>query len=389
LGKRVFISGPNFSGRSAALREALQRNAPDGSTFYIGPYAEAALSGLTSTVRDEILLYRDEAVKRLAFGVPFGAEVHNRDPQSLSGGEQVLLALHCFSQSTYTRIAIDTALEQLDPANRAAALAYVASAPEGAMLIDNRAPPADWDVEQQPSASPTFAVDWQKLAELTEPQAASRLALDNLTFSYRGGKTIFANACVALEPGNAYRVAGANGAGKTTFFKLLVGALIPGSAEMTLGGTPYQPWRDGNRALALATQNPDQQWCGATLAEDMARRRKALAAIPTVNRIGLERVSALAGALGISSLDTHLYELPLAARKRLSWSWPFAGVHPWIMLDEPTVGQDSATRDALANHLTVLCARGYGVMFVTHDDDFAAQLPHGVLTVADRTLRLA
>jgi len=108
-----------------------------------------------------------------------------------------------------------------------------------------------------------------------------------------------------------------------------------------------------------------------------------------VNRIGLERVSALAGALGISSLDTHLYELPLAARKRLSWSWPFAGVHPWIMLDEPTVGQDSATRDALANHLTVLCARGYGVMFVTHDDDFAARLPHGVLTVADCTLRLA
>ncbi len=388
MGKREFIYGPNFSGRSAALREALQRNALDGTTFYIGPYAEAALSGLTSTVRDEILLYRDEAVQRPVFNLPLGTEAYGRDPQSLSGGEQVLLALHCFSQSRYTRVAIDTALEQLDPANRAAALAYVASAPESAMLIDNRTPPAGWDVTQQPLASPAFAVDWQKLAELTEPQAASRLAVDNLSFSYRGGKTIFANASVALEPGHAYRVAGANGAGKTTFFKLLVGALVPGSAEMTLDGTPYRPWRDGNRALALATQNPDQQWCGATLDEDMARRRKALAAIPTVSRIDVERVRELAGALGISSLDMHLYELPLAARKRLSWSWPFAGVHPWIMLDEPTVGQDSATREALANHITVLCARGYGVMFVTHDDDFAARLPHRVLTVADRALRL-
>jgi energy-coupling factor transporter ATP-binding protein EcfA2 len=387
--KRAFISGPNFSGRSAALREALQRDAPDGSTFYIGPYAEAALSGLTSTLRDEILLYRDGTVQRSIFDLPFGAEAHNRDPQSLSGGEQILLALHCFSQSRYSRIAVDTALEQLDPANRAAALAYLASAPETAMLIDNHPPPAGWDVIQQPPASPMFAIDWQRLAELTEPQTASRLAIDNLTFSYRGGKTIFTDACVALEPGHAYRVAGANGAGKTTFFKLLVGALVPSSAEMTLGGTPYRPWRDGNRALALATQNPDQQWCGATLDEDMARRRKALAAVPAVNRIAPERVSVLAGALGISSLDMHLYELPLAARKRLSWTWPFAGVHPWIMLDEPTVGQDSATREALADHITVLCARGYGVMFVTHDSEFADRLPHRVLTVADRMLRLA
>jgi len=390
MAQREFIAGPNFSGRSAALREALQRDAAAGGTFYIGPYAEAALSGLTSSVRDEILLYRHRlASEKTAFELPIDAEAHTRDPQSLSGGEQVLLALHCFSQSAYTRIAIDTALEQLDPANRATALTYLGSTADCAILIDNRAPPEHWDVTQQPAATPAFVIDWQKLAELTEPQTASRLAISGLNFSYGGGKSIFANAAVALEPGQAYRVAGANGAGKTTFFKLLVGALVPGGAEMTLGDKHYEPWRDGNRALALATQNPDQQWCGATLAEDMARRRKALAKASTVNRLAPERLSELSAALGVLSLDAHLYELPLAARKRLSWSWPFVGVHPWIMLDEPTVGQDRATRDALAKHMALLCARGYGVMFVTHDDNFAAQLPHHVLTVADRALRLA
>ena len=85
----------------------------------------------------------------------------------------------------------------------------------------------------------------------------------------------------------------------------------------------------------------------------------------------------------------HLYELPLAARKRLSWCWPFAGANPWIMLDEPTVGQDRATRESLAQHMALMCARGYGVMFVTHDDDFAALLPHRVLKVANRTLSLS
>ena len=46
---------------------------------------------------------------------------------------------------------------------------------------------------------------------------------------------------------------------------------------------------------------------------------------------------------------------------------------PWIMLDEPTVGQDRATRAALAGAIGRLAALGHGVVFITHDDEFAAQ----------------
>jgi hypothetical protein len=59
-------------------------------------------------------------------------------------------------------------------------------------------------------------------------------------------------------------------------------------------------------------------------------------------------LAALAALLGVPSLDQHLYELPLVARKRLSWLWPLSGALPWIMLDEPTIGQDRAMRAALA-----------------------------------------
>ena len=59
------IAGPNFSGRSAALRERLKDLAP--AVFFVGPYAEAALSGLTSTVADEIALYQSDAPNRHSF----------------------------------------------------------------------------------------------------------------------------------------------------------------------------------------------------------------------------------------------------------------------------------------------------------------------------------
>src|ERR1043166_236979 len=140
MGREV-IAGPNFSGRSARLMTLLHERAP-GAAFFIGPYAEAALSGLSSTVADEIDIYsaRPQPMRPAFSAVDFAA-YGARKPPTLSGGEQVLLALHCFSRSRYRTIGIDTALEQLDPDNRAQALAYLAADEAHGFdvaLIDNR-----------------------------------------------------------------------------------------------------------------------------------------------------------------------------------------------------------------------------------------------------------
>jgi energy-coupling factor transporter ATP-binding protein EcfA2 len=57
------------------------------------------------------------------------------------------------------------------------------------------------------------------------------------------------------------------------------------------------------------------------------------------------------------------------------------------MLDEPTIGQDRETRLGLAAVIKRLCALGYGVIFVTHDDDFASQIPHRTLAIGDMKIR--
>src|SRR3974390_547309 len=150
MADRALISGPNFSGRSGALMALLRDGALAPESFYIGPYSEAALSGLTSTIAAEIEIYRAQpgpppAKLRPAFARLDFAALGRREPQTLSGGEQVLLALHCFSLSAYDTLAIDTALEQLDRANRAAALDCLDprnERVETVALIDNRLPPS-------------------------------------------------------------------------------------------------------------------------------------------------------------------------------------------------------------------------------------------------------
>ena len=384
--QRDFIAGANFSGRSKMLHARLRKG---GTAFFLGPYAEAALSGLSSTVEDEIAIYAEDDT-RPAFAADAVAALGARKPATLSGGEQVMLGLHCFSRSVYRTIGIDTALEQLDAANRAAALGYLSSGddPFAAMLIDNRLdqPPAGWALHAATEAETAFSCTLAEVMPQLQPCTAPDIRLAGIDFSYPSGRAIFRNLDVTLVPGRAYRLTGPNGAGKSTLFKLLVGVLARGRGEIRLDGTPYEPQRSGNRAFALAAQNPDHQWCGATLAEDHARRRRALKnyGIPLPSDA---RLAALARCLGITSPDQHLYELPLAARKRLSWLWPLAGAMPWIMLDEPTIGQDRATREGLVAIVARLCELGYGVLVVTHDDAFAAAIPHRPLHIEDLAIR--
>ena len=377
---REFFAGANFSGRSAALMRRLQERL----SFFVGPYAEGALSGLSSTVADEIAIYRAAKPAHAEFSALDFTAFAARKPPTLSGGEQVLLALHCFARSDYSVIGIDTALEQLDPVNRDRALAYLSRGDFSAALIDNRldAPPG-WSA-QACAGEPAFACDLAAAVGKLAPCKAPAIAIQNLSFSYPGGRDIFRNASVTLAPG-AWRLTGSNGAGKTTLFRLLAGVLAPSSGTIALDGGAYAPWREGNRIFALAAQNPDHQWCGATLREDALRRRAALA------RLGLAvpeeaALAALAALLGVPSLDQHLYELPLTARKRLSWLWPLSGALPWIMLDEPTIGQDRAMRAALGRTIDRLAKLGHGVVFITHDDAFAGAIGHRVLRVAEGTV---
>jgi energy-coupling factor transporter ATP-binding protein EcfA2 len=322
-------------------------------------------------------------------GAVFAADIAAagmRKPATLSGGEQVLLALHCFSQSDYGTIGIDTALEQLDPKNRARALDYLGQGAFDVALADNRMEqaPDGWGRQETARTNDATPLDLAGMISALKPRAAPVIAVSGMDFSY-GARDIFRGVDLSLRPGTAYRLVGHNGAGKTTLLKLLVGVLAPSRGTMALDGVPYDPRRNGNVAFALAAQNPDHQWCGATLREDVARRRNALAGRGIELPSG-EALAVLASRLGAASLDDHLYELPLAARKRLSWLWPFCGAMPWVMLDEPTIGQDRDTRAALAAALTRLGALGYGTIFVTHDDDFAARVTHRVLRIGDGTI---
>ena len=275
----IFLDGPNFSGRSKLLGQWLisERGAGKPVTF-IGPSIASVLTGLANTVSSELDLYT--AWNALPPASKLQAYFERKQQQilaSLSGGEQVLLALAGIRPAV--RVAIDCALEQLDDSWRTWTLAYLRDASwDGVVqLADNQMSSAAepyCDVVRMPSGSSEYRV--QQLGTFP-PQYRSAvengsIVVEGLSFRYPKGPLVFHNSSFHLKAGNVYRLRGSNGAGKSTLVRLLSGVLPFQSGSMFVNGRLYEPYRDGNRLIALAMQNPDEQWTDINIAADLKRR---------------------------------------------------------------------------------------------------------------------
>jgi cobalt/nickel transport system ATP-binding protein len=210
------------------------------------------------------------------------------------------------------------------------------------------------------------------------------LAASGLCFAYEADRPVLAGADLALHDGRRVAVLGPNGGGKTTLFRLLVGALEPASGQVLLDGSPVRRTRRGLTALReqvqLVLQDPDDQLFAASVAQDVS--------FGPVN-MGLpadevtRRVDEALAALGIGELadrPTHL--LSFGQKKRTAIAGAVAMRPRLLVLDEPTAGLDPAGVEELLGTLAALYATGTTPVLSTHDVDLAYRWADEVAVVA-------
>ena len=67
-----------------------------------------------------------------------------------------------------------------------------------------------------------------------------------------GKRTLFENVNITFAPGNCYGLIGANGAGKTTFLKILSGEIEPSQGEVTMNPNERLSVLKQNQRFSLA-----------------------------------------------------------------------------------------------------------------------------------------
>ena len=100
----------------------------------------------------------------------------------------------------------------------------------------------------------------------------SKLEIKNLSFSYDGSNKVIDDISFSVEKGTFVSVLGHNGSGKSTLAKLIVGLLEKESGQIFFNDVEIDDknLRDLQTKTSLIFQNPDNQFVGSTVEDDIA-----------------------------------------------------------------------------------------------------------------------
>lgn len=375
----ILLEGGNFSGRTVLLQSCVSHYCQQNDrAIYVGSSMHRHISSLMANVRDELYLHFTRARHKkwlLTLADEFGLTSHFRQsPFTLSGGEQALLVALCKLGLEPSLLAFDCALGELD-ANNAIRIAQVFSAPMAGnitTLITENSYGADhcWclpirravsEFRNSPEAMPPPRFCASDL-RINPPKNTGCLEAERLYFAYEKGTPILRGASFCLKPGRIYSIEGRNGAGKSTLGRLLVGALRSQEGQIYFSGQKIKPWKQPGQIVAMHVQNPDVQLVADSVAEEVSD-------LPC----GLHQsVLTLAGVEVL--MKKHPFDLPFVLRKRLTFSIIVHLRRPWLVFDEPTLGQDAKACDQMVAILRNLAKDGTGIITISHSREFIRRL---------------
>ena len=98
------------------------------------------------------------------------------------------------------------------------------------------------------------------------------IEVKHLTFAYEENKDVVKDVSFVVEKGSYTTIIGHNGSGKSTIAKLLLGLLEKKSGEILIENVPLNldTVNQIRRKVGIVFQNPDNQFIGATVRDDIA-----------------------------------------------------------------------------------------------------------------------
>lgn len=200
----------------------------------------------------------------------------------------------------------------------------------------------------------------------------SKIEIKDLSFSYAENEPILENINLIIDE-RSTAIVGQNGAGKTTFVKLLKGLLKPKAGDILLNDKSIKVMTVAKLAkhIGLVFQNPNDQIfknkvidevmfgpfnIGMSKEEAMKNSKKAL------EMVGLS-----------SKIDNNPYDLGLSERKLITIASVLAMDTEVVIFDEPTIAQDFAGKELIKSIISKLKSEGKIVLTIIHDMDFVAE----------------
>ncbi|WP_435009229.1 ABC transporter ATP-binding protein [Tundrisphaera lichenicola] len=179
-----------------------------------------------------------------------------------------------------------------------------------------------------------------------------------------GDVTAVADVSFSVGDGEAVGLLGPNGAGKTTTVSMICGLIAPDAGQILIDGRPLRGDADpAKRLLGLVPQE-------LALVEELSARAN-LRFFGALQGLGGKSLrDAVARCLDLVDLagraDHAVRTFSGGMKRRLNLAAALLHDPQLIVLDEPTVGVDPQSRNAIFEGLEILKARGRSLLYTTH-----------------------
>lgn len=189
------------------------------------------------------------------------------------------------------------------------------------------------------------------------------LRASGLTKSY-GEVQALRGADLSIEAGQIVSLLGRNGAGKTTMLSIIAGLLKPDAGSVTIGDVDAV--KDPEAAAKLLGIAPQETGIYTILT--VRQNLEFFGELAGIDRSARSRrAEEVAEQLGLTSLlDRRGGQLSGGEARRLHTACALVHAPKLLMLDEPTVGADVATRLQLIEAVKELASNGAAVVYTTH-----------------------
>jgi energy-coupling factor transport system ATP-binding protein len=230
-----------------------------------------------------------------------------------------------------------------------------------------------------------------------QPQPAAQrlqdvlLQIENLDFTYEGGHHALRGIDAVIHKGEMLSIVGTNGAGKSTFSKVVCGFEKPQQGLMTLNGADLSALSIKERAdhIGYVMQNPNQMISKTQIFDEVALGLRNRGISEEEIRPRVEETLKICGLYPFRNWP--ISALSYGQKKRVTIASILVLNPEVIILDEPTAGQDLKHYTEIMDFLSELNAQGVTVMIITDDMHLMLEYtPRAVVfnagqTIADKT----
>ncbi|MFS7004342.1 energy-coupling factor ABC transporter ATP-binding protein [Carnobacterium maltaromaticum] len=201
------------------------------------------------------------------------------------------------------------------------------------------------------------------------------IKLDDISYKYHPNEEVEAlkNVSLSIEKGEWVAIIGHNGSGKSTLAKTINGLLAPTNGTVTVGNqllTEQTVW-DVRRMVGMVFQNPDNQFVGSTVQDDVAFGLEN-SGVPRDEMV--KRVTDAIDKVKMSDfIEKEPARLSGGQKQRVAIAGVVALRPDIIILDEATSMLDPQGRqEVLATVKAIKEEENLTVISITHDIDEAA-----------------